>query len=33
VVRLLIDGRDAFVVEARDVLRAGLETASWITCG
>ena len=31
VMRLLIDGQDAFVVEARDVLRAGLETASWIS--
>ena len=31
VVRLLTDGREAFVGEARDVLRAGLETASWIS--
>ena len=31
VMRLLIGGQDAFVVEARDVLRAGLETASWVT--
>lgn len=31
VVRLLIDGQDRFVVEARDVLRAGLETAAWVT--
>jgi hypothetical protein len=31
VMRLLIDGQDAFVVEARDVPRAGLETASWIS--
>ena len=30
-VRLLIGGQDAFLAEARDVLRAGLETASWIT--
>jgi hypothetical protein len=31
VVRLLIDGKDSFVEEARDVLRAGLETAAWVT--
>jgi hypothetical protein len=31
VVRLLIDGQDGFVEEARDVLRAGLETAAWVT--
>ena len=31
VVRLLIDGQDRFVVEARDVLRAGLETSAWVT--
>jgi len=31
VVRLLIAGQEAFVDEARDVLRAGLETAAWIT--
>ncbi len=31
VVRLLIEGQDRFVVEARDVLRAGLETAAWVT--
>lgn len=31
VVRLLIDGQDRFVDEARDVLRAGLETAAWVT--
>jgi len=31
VVRLLIDGQDNFIVEARDVLRAGLETAAWVT--
>ena len=30
-VRLLISGQDEFLAEARDVLRAGLETASWIT--
>ncbi len=30
-VRLLIDGREEFLAEARDVLRAGLKTASWIT--
>jgi hypothetical protein len=30
-VRLLIAGRDLFHDEARDVLRAGLETARWIT--
>ena len=30
-VRLLIDGQDLFRNEARDVLRAGLETARWIT--
>jgi Transposase IS66 family len=30
-VRLLIDGQGAFLSEARDVLRTGLETASWIT--
>ena len=30
-VRLLIDGQQAFVDEARDVLRAGLETAAWIS--
>lgn len=30
-VRLLIDGQDLFHNEARDVLRAGLETARWIT--
>jgi hypothetical protein len=29
--RLLIGGQDEFLAEARDVLRAGLETASWIT--
>jgi hypothetical protein len=31
VVRLLIADQDAFLAEARDVLRTGLETASWIT--
>ena len=29
--RLLIAGQHEFLGEARDVLRAGLETASWIT--
>ena len=31
VMRLLIDRQDGFLVESRDVLRAGLQTASWIT--
>jgi hypothetical protein len=31
VMRLLIDRQDDFLVESRDVLRAGLQTASWIT--
>jgi hypothetical protein len=31
VVRLLIEGQDGFVSEAREVLRAGLSSASWIT--
>ena len=31
VVRLLIDGQDGFLAEARDVLRAGLSSAAWIT--
>jgi len=31
VMRLLIDRQDDFLAEARDVLRAGLQTASWIT--
>src|SRR5215472_4750297 len=31
VVRLLIGGHDSFVTEARDVLRAGLISAPWIT--
>ncbi|MDX1426092.1 MAG: transposase, partial [Kiloniellales bacterium] len=30
-VRLLIAGQETFVDEARDVLRAGLETAAWIS--
>ncbi len=29
--RLLIDGQDAFLAESREVLRAGLQTAAWIT--
>jgi Transposase IS66 family len=29
--RLLIEGHDAFLEESRDVLRAGLECASWIS--
>jgi hypothetical protein len=29
--RLLIDRQDAFLAESREVLRAGLETTSWIT--
>jgi hypothetical protein len=31
VVRLLIKGQDSFLIENRDVLRAGLQTAAWIT--
>jgi hypothetical protein len=31
VMRLLIDQQDAFLCETKDVLRAGLETADWIT--
>ena len=31
VMRLLIDGQDDFLAETREVLRAGLETADWIT--
>jgi len=31
VVRLLIEGQDGFLGEARDVLRAGLSSAAWIT--
>ena len=30
VVRLLIDRQDGFLVESRDVLRPGLQTAGWI---
>jgi len=29
--RLLIAGQDGFLTEARDVLRAGLETAAWVS--
>jgi Transposase IS66 family len=31
IVRLLIAGQDSFLTEARDVLRAGLSSAKWIT--
>jgi Transposase IS66 family len=31
VMRLLIDNQDAFLTESRDVLRAGLASADWIT--
>ena len=31
VMRLLIDGQDDFLGESREVLRAGLQTAAWIT--
>jgi hypothetical protein len=31
VMRLLIDGQDDFLAENREVLRAGLQTAAWIT--
>ena len=31
VVRLLIDGQDSFLTEARDMLRAGLSSAAWLT--
>ena len=31
VMRLLIDGQDDFLAENRDVLRAGLHAAAWIT--
>src|SRR5271166_3097158 len=31
VMRLLIDGQDEFLAETRDVLRAGLETAEWVS--
>jgi len=30
-VRLLINGKDRFIAEARAVLRTGLETAAWVT--
>jgi hypothetical protein len=30
-VRLLIAGQDEFLAEARDVLRAGLQTATWVS--
>jgi hypothetical protein len=30
VVRLLINGQDGFLAEARDVLRAGLTSVAWI---
>ncbi len=30
VMRLLIDGQDGFLTESREVLRAGLQTASWV---
>jgi hypothetical protein len=29
--RLLIDRQDDFLTETREVLRAGLETADWVT--
>jgi hypothetical protein len=29
--RLLIEGQDAFLTEAQDVLRTGLASAVWIT--
>src|SRR5258708_14295791 len=29
--RLLIDRHDGFLAESRDVLRAGLQTASWVS--
>ena len=29
--RLLIDQQDGFLTETREVLRAGLETAAWVT--
>ena len=32
IVRLLIAGKERFVDEARDVLRAGLTTAAWVNC-
>jgi hypothetical protein len=31
IVRLLIAGQDGFLAESRDVLRAGLSSASWVT--
>jgi len=31
VMRLLIDGQDEFLTETRDVLRAGLKTAAWVS--
>jgi Transposase IS66 family len=31
VMRLLIDGQDEFLAETRDVLRAGLATAAWVS--
>jgi hypothetical protein len=31
VMRLLIDQQDGFLTETREVLRAGLETADWVT--
>jgi Transposase IS66 family len=31
VMRLLIDRHDGFLADSRDVLRAGLQTASWVT--
>ncbi len=31
VMRLLLDRQDDFLAESRDLLRAGLQTASWIT--
>ena len=31
VMRLLIAGQDGFLAENRDVLRAGLQTAAWVT--
>jgi hypothetical protein len=31
VMRLLIDRQDAFLAESRDVLRAGLQSAAWVT--
>ena len=31
VMRLLIDRQDEFLAESREVLRAGLQTAAWVT--